>query len=939
MSTTDGSRLRGIRGKSGVAAAVEATADQRLKREGRTQSGAELHTTQNPAACLNRTSGAPIRRRVKTGEKGPAGTVSHDGARFFTPSNKKGGEAKEGQALAPQEAGSPEPFENSDDGINVPEATRRGEVAALQELPLPLPQPLAEKAANKKEDKDVDRRKACSRRGKSSLQGSSDRHRRTTADTKSPRGGGSRPPATAAAQPALAYLHVPSTAFSDNPRRAPMRDGRSHPGNSFRRDSWHNTRRVDAVDEAMIVTGLLSSKKASQSELRPSIANELTSIKNHGASSCPRDSLDSLFNPKPPSPMLVTLLGSGGCHRRKHIKLVSSYILGPLLGEGVFGVVRDAIDTSANGVFPPCFQRVAIKSYKYCRSSAPRSFYAWDTAGRCGFTAASSQGAGNPPISEAQQREGLKMHRMLESEVCNLQRFHCRNIIRSKDIFTRGGKDYVVLPIAVCNLDQLVRETVRYEFRQRHGLSGPGNSLLPASSMPRSTRLGKSVGSEMLLDVACSSYMSLGENELNLLGSSNSEAVAPFFFAGFIRGIMYQLLQGVAYLHNQGLAHNDLKPKNILIFANGELKISDLAGVLGEYNDQGTPMYVSPEVCKHFYCAGDAEDDADVVKVDALKNDMWSCGAILYYLLTGMPLWRPHPDVRNKYQFYREVAAQTSPINLDHVPEPSEAAAATATSEDPLVHANLKPEDGTVKGASPSSLRHLLGCLLEIDPVVRLSAKEATEHPSLRALSLGGNSATDASDVAQREVASCLLEAPHLQVLIKRGREEHLQFVAECCSMLRISLPSEIFLPDTEESECANEPFGNADSHPSPPATSPLSRGTVDRHLFPSEADYHYYQNKLGKPEYDLQFLLYYPAKVNMLRSYLLGRVLVECGYRSAKEAEAQLAQDLLHNQQKLILAEGKALLRAKTAQVPTRASNHKNIESDHCSKCFCGLM
>ncbi|RNC34724.1 protein kinase, partial [Trypanosoma cruzi] len=132
-------------------------------------------------------------------------------------------------------------------------------------------------------------------------------------------------------------------------------------------------------------------------------------------------------------------------------------------------------------------------------------------------------------------------------------------------------------------------------------------------------------GSEMIIDLSCASYISAGETEMNLLSSTLGDSVFPLFSADFVRGVMYQLLHGVAYLHNQGLAHNDLKLQNILLFANGELKISDLGSVLEEYNDQGTPMYISPEVCKYFYCAEDVEDEKIWLK---LTHSRMTCGAV-----------------------------------------------------------------------------------------------------------------------------------------------------------------------------------------------------------------------------------------------------------------------------------------------------------------------
>jgi cyclin-dependent kinase len=38
---------------------------------------------------------------------------------------------------------------------------------------------------------------------------------------------------------------------------------------------------------------------------------------------------------------------------------------------------------------------------------------------------------------------------------------------------------------------------------------------------------------------------------------------------------MYQLMSGVAYCHKRRVLHRDLKPQNLLINQNGELKLAD----------------------------------------------------------------------------------------------------------------------------------------------------------------------------------------------------------------------------------------------------------------------------------------------------------------------------------------------------------------------------
>ncbi|CAG9314706.1 unnamed protein product [Blepharisma stoltei] len=95
--------------------------------------------------------------------------------------------------------------------------------------------------------------------------------------------------------------------------------------------------------------------------------------------------------------------------------------------------------------------------------------------------------------------------------------------------------------------------------------------------------------------------------------------------------IMYQLFSAVAYLHNLMIIHRDLKPENILLEEkNGDLNIklidfgtatySGASRARGEIS--GTAYYISPEALVGHYTE---------------KCDLWSCGVIMYILLSGIP--------------------------------------------------------------------------------------------------------------------------------------------------------------------------------------------------------------------------------------------------------------------------------------------------------------
>ena len=96
--------------------------------------------------------------------------------------------------------------------------------------------------------------------------------------------------------------------------------------------------------------------------------------------------------------------------------------------------------------------------------------------------------------------------------------------------------------------------------------------------------------------------------------------------------IMHQIFSVVNYCHKMKIIHRDLKPENILIYKNEngfvKIKICDFGTSLmfnrGDIQNQivGSIYYIAPEVLKKKYNS---------------KCDLWSCGVIMYILLTGIP--------------------------------------------------------------------------------------------------------------------------------------------------------------------------------------------------------------------------------------------------------------------------------------------------------------
>ena len=106
--------------------------------------------------------------------------------------------------------------------------------------------------------------------------------------------------------------------------------------------------------------------------------------------------------------------------------------------------------------------------------------------------------------------------------------------------------------------------------------------------------------------------------------------------------IIIQVARALAHAHERGFIHRDVKPKNIMLAADGVVKLADL-GLAREVADlraaaseagraYGTPYYIAPEQIR-----GERDLDARI--------DIYSLGATAYHMVTGrVPFEGPNPS-------------------------------------------------------------------------------------------------------------------------------------------------------------------------------------------------------------------------------------------------------------------------------------------------------
>ena len=142
--------------------------------------------------------------------------------------------------------------------------------------------------------------------------------------------------------------------------------------------------------------------------------------------------------------------------------------------------------------------------------------------------------------------------------------------------------------------------------------------------------------------------------------------------------ILDGVLRALEYSHRGGIVHRDIKPGNVMLTRNGEIKVMDF-GIARAMSDNqatmtqtaqviGTAQYLSPE-------------QARGERVDA-RSDIYSAGCLMYELLTGRPPFTGESAVAIAYQHVRENPIPPSQLDPE-VPAWADAIVLRAMAKDP----------------------------------------------------------------------------------------------------------------------------------------------------------------------------------------------------------------------------------------------------------------
>ncbi|KAI8871524.1 Pkinase-domain-containing protein [Ramicandelaber brevisporus] len=206
--------------------------------------------------------------------------------------------------------------------------------------------------------------------------------------------------------------------------------------------------------------------------------------------------------------------------------------------------------------------------------------------------------------------------------------------------------------------------------------------------------------------------------EHDLTGLLRNESVN--ITAGLIKLYMRQLLNGIGYLHSQGVLHRDIKASNLLIDNRGVLRIADF-GLARLYS----PADVRPLtqcVVTRWYRPPELFMGA---RTYTGAIDMWGVGCVFGEMLTRRPILQGESEIKQAFKIFDLCGMPTNTVWPGYLDLPDSnivkqyADTTGVTSYRPDLHNRFKDYS--------KEAVELLNKLLKLDPADRITAEKALE--------------------------------------------------------------------------------------------------------------------------------------------------------------------------------------------------------------------
>lgn len=207
-----------------------------------------------------------------------------------------------------------------------------------------------------------------------------------------------------------------------------------------------------------------------------------------------------------------------------------------------------------------------------------------------------------------------------------------------------------------------------------------------------------------------------------------------------VKSLVWQVLNGVSFLHQNWVFHRDLKPANIMVSSDGVVKIGDL-GLARKFNNPLQSLYTGDKVVVTIWYR--APELLLGTRHYTPAIDLWAVGCILAELLSLRPIFKGEeakmdlsnkkliPFQKNQLQKIFEIlgtpAGEAWPT-LPKYPDYHAFQQQFLNSSSKVYQPNLTNWYKMVGGKNKQCLA-LLRELLEYDPATRITADNALVHP------------------------------------------------------------------------------------------------------------------------------------------------------------------------------------------------------------------